>query len=148
MTTQQLVVDLENEPGRLFTVTEAIALAGINVHALALSDNGQTGTARMLVSDVRRARSLVMELDVPARTEDVLLIEIPDTPGSLAALLEPLFDDYVNIVSLNAFSAFDGRAVAVIRFTDNPQAEGILREHGHEPLDIGAVFPAVAEDEE
>ena len=147
MTIQQLVVDLENEPGRLFSVTEAIARAGINVHALTLADGGGTGTARMLASDPKRARSLVMELDVPARTEEVLIIAMPDRPGSLSELLEPLFDDYVNILYLNAFSEIDGRAVAVIKFTDNTVAEGILREHGHDPLELSEIFPEVEDDE-
>ena len=138
MTTQQLIVDLENEPGRLFTVAGAIAAAGINVYATTLTDNGQTGSVRLLVSDVRRARSVVMELDVPARTEEVLLVVVPDVPGALAELLEPLFDDYVNILQFSACTQCDGRAVAVVRFNDNRLAEGILREHGYEtvsPLD-------------
>jgi len=147
VTIQQLVVDLENEPGRLFTVTEAIARSGINVHALSLCDGAASGTARMLVSDVKRARAIAMELDVPARTEEVLVLLIPDSPGSLAEILEPLFDDYVNILYLNAFSAIDGRAVTVIRFSDNAQAEGILREHGHSPLSLESIFP-VSEEEE
>ncbi len=146
MTIQQLVVDLENEPGRLFSVTETISRAEINIHALTLADGGGVGTARMLVSDPRRARSLVMELDVPARTEEVLIVAMPDSPGSLTDLLEPLFDDYVNIQYLNAFSEIDGKAVAVIRFTDNTLAEGILREHGHEPLALTDIFPEI-EDE-
>jgi hypothetical protein len=147
VTIQQLVVDLENEPGRLFTVTEAIARSGINVHALTLCDGAASGTARMLVSDVRRARAIVMELDVPARTEEVLVLLIPDSPGSLAELLEPLFDDYVNITYLNAFSEIDGRAVSVVRFNDNTRAEGILREHGHIPLALDTIFPVSGEEE-
>lgn len=147
MTIQQLVVDLENEPGRLFSVTEAIAEAGINIHALTLADAGGVGTARMLVSDPRAARSIVMALDVPARTEGVLVVAIPDDPGSLAELLEPLFDDYVNVLYLNAFSEIDGNAVAVIRFNDNQVAEGILREHGHVPLTLESIFPEREDDE-
>jgi hypothetical protein len=147
VTIQQLVVDLENEPGRLFTVTQAIATAGINVHALTVSDTGQTGSARLLVSDVKRARALVMELDVPARTEEVLVVGIDDTPGSLAELLEPLFDDYLNIVSFHAFSQVAGRAIVVVRFSDNRHAQGVLREHGYELMDLTEVFP-VSEDDE
>lgn len=147
VTIQQLVVDLENEPGRLFSVAEAIARAGINVHALTLADGAGVGTARMLVSDVKGARSVVMRLDVPARTEDVLVILMPDTPGSLAELLEPIYDDYVNVLYLSAFSEIDGRAVAVVRFSDNRRAEGILREHGHEPLDLATIFPDDEEEE-
>lgn len=140
MTTQQLIVDLENEPGRLFTVAGAVAAAGINVYATTLTDNGRTGSARLLVSDVRRARAVVMELDVPARMEEVLVVVLPDVPGGLAELLEPLFDDYVNILQFSAFAQRDGAAIAVMRFSDNRFAEGILREHGYETVDPAKLF--------
>ena len=141
MTIHQLVVDLENEPGRLFSVSEAIAAAGVTTYATTLSDGGGSGTARMLVSDARRARATVMGLDVPARTEEVLVIVIPDTPGSLAEVLEPIYDEYVNVLNLTACSLTDGRAVAVISFSDNRIAEGILREHGNEPIAPAELFP-------
>lgn len=147
VTIQQLVVDLENEPGRLFAVAEAIARAGINLHALTLADGAGVGAARMLVSDVKAARAVVMGLDVPARTEDVLVILMPDAPGSLAELLAPIYDDYVNVMYLSAFSEIAGRAVVVVQFSDNRRAEGILREHGHEPLDLAAIFRNDEEEE-
>ena len=147
MTIQQLVVDLENEPGRLFVVTEAIARAGIRIHSLVLCDGAASGQARILVSDVGRARSIVMELDVAARTEDVLVLLMPSSRGSLADLLEPIFDEYVNVLHLNAFSEIEGRTVAVVRFSDNTLAEGILREHGHEPLTVASLFPPSEEEE-
>ena len=146
MTIHQLVVDLENEPGRLFSVSEAIAAAGVNTYVTTLGDGGGSGTARMLVSDAKRARATVMGLDVPARTEDVLVVVIPDTPGSLAEVLEPIYDEYVNVLYLTAFSLTDGRAAAVIRFSDNRIAEGILREHGNEPIAPADLFPEPEDD--
>ena len=144
MTVQQLVVDLENEPGRLFSVTEAIAQADVLVYALTLSDGGDTGTARILVSDVKRARAAVMGLDVPARTEDVLLLAAPHRPSSLSELLEPLFDDYVNVIYLNSFADKSGSTIAVIRFSDNERAREILRAHGHVPRSLSELFAASA----
>lgn len=147
MTIQQLVVDLENEPGRLFSVTEAISSAAIEIYALALTDYGSSGSARMLVSDVKAARAEVMALDVPARMEDVLVLRIPSHRGSLSELLEPLYDDYVNVLSLNAVSDSSGGTLAVVRFNDNVRAEGILREHGHEPLGLDAFAGITGENE-
>ena len=146
MTIHQLVVDLENEPGRLFSVAEAIASAGVNTYVTTLSDGGGLGIARMLVSDARRARSVVMGLDVPARTEEVMLVVVPDEPGALAELLEPIYDEYVNVLNLAAFSLADGRAAAVLRFSDNRIAEGILREHGNDPVALEEIFPDTGDE--
>ena len=134
-------MDLDDEPGRLFSVTDALASAGVNIHALSVVERDGVSTARMLVSDVKEARAVVMSLDVPARIDEVLVVEISDAPGSLAAMLEPVFDEYVNIRYLEAFSEISGKAVASVRFSDNAAAEEILRVHGHIPLSVAELFP-------
>lgn len=141
-------MDLEDEPGRLFSVTEALSAAGVNIHALSVVDREGTSTARMLVSDVKKAREAALSVDVPARIDEVLVVEIDDKPGSLASMLEPVFDAYVNIRYLEAFSEINGRAVAIVRFSDNETAEQVLTENGHSPLTIADVFPQPDENDD
>jgi hypothetical protein len=141
VTIQQLNMDLDNEPGRLFSVTDALGEAGVNIRALSVVDRDGVSTARMLVSDVKTAREVVLALDVPARIDDVIVVEMDDTPGSLAALLEPVFDEYVNIRHLEAFSEINGRAVAIVKFSDHEAAEAILRKSGQTPLSMEDIFP-------
>lgn len=141
-------MDLEDEPGRLFSVTAALSAADVNIHALSVVEREGVSTARMLVSDVRKAREAVLELDIPARVAQVLVVEIGDAPGNLAELLEPVFDEYVNIRYLEAFSEIDGRAVAIVRFSDNEVAERILTENGHPPLTLAELFPEPPPEEE
>jgi len=145
---QQLVADLENEPGRLFSVTDALAAAGVNIRALSVVDREGVSAARMLVSDVKRARETVLALDVPARLSPVIVVEISDSPGGLAALLEPVFDEYVNVLQLEAFSETNGKAVVIARFSDNERAEAILRENGHVPMTPEQLFGEPQGEEE
>ena len=90
MKLKQIVVSIENAPGRLFEVTEALGKAGINLRALNLVDTGAFGQLRLLVSDVATARRVLMGLQIPAYVNDVVAVEIEDKPGSLARLLKPL----------------------------------------------------------
>ena len=55
MKLKQIVVSIENSPGRLLEVTEALGEAGINLRALNLVDTGAFGQLRLLVSDVAKA---------------------------------------------------------------------------------------------
>jgi hypothetical protein len=55
---KQIVVSIENEPGRLLEVTESLGDAGINLRALNLVDTGAFGQLRLLVSDVATARKI------------------------------------------------------------------------------------------
>jgi hypothetical protein len=140
VTIQQLTMDLENEPGRLFSVASALSAAGVSIHSLNVVDGDGLSTARMLVDDVKKAREVVLALDIPARLDDVLVLRMSDQVGSLAELLEPVFEEYVNIKYIAAFSEANGNAMAIFRFSDNDTAEKILREHGHMPLTAAELF--------
>jgi hypothetical protein len=128
MKLKQLAVSIENSPGRLLEVTEALAEAGINLRALSLVDTGDFGQLRLLVSDVQSARRIMMEKHLPARVDEVVAVEIEDKPGSFARLLKPLLENNVNVVYSYAFTGFSAeRAVMIFRFSDNDKAIKILQ---------------------
>jgi hypothetical protein len=136
MKLKQIVVSIENAPGRLYEVTEALGKAGINLRALNLVDTGAFGQLRLLVSDVATARRVLMGLQIPAYVNDVVAAEIEDKPGSLARLLRPLTDANINVVFMYAFIGFSsGKAVMIFRFSDNDKAIDVLQAHGVNLLD-------------
>jgi hypothetical protein len=100
---KQIVVSIENSPGRLFEVTHALGNAGINLRALNLVDTGAFGQLRLLVSDVAKARQLLMEMHIPAMVNEVVAAEIEDRPGQLAGVLKPILDANVQLVFMYAF---------------------------------------------
>ncbi|MCP4689986.1 MAG: ACT domain-containing protein, partial [Desulfobacterales bacterium] len=97
MKLKQIVVSIENSPGRLHEVTKAIGDAGINLRAITLVDTGAFGQLRLLVSDVQKARRLLMELQMPAFVNEVVATQIDDKPGQLSAMLEPLKEANVSV---------------------------------------------------
>ncbi|NOY44148.1 ACT domain-containing protein [Deferrisoma camini] len=136
---KQISVFLENSPGRLYAVTKALGDAGINLRALSLVDTAGFGVLRLLVSDVAKARRVVMGLHLPARIDEVVAVEIPDRPGSLAAVLEPVNQAGINVEYMYAFTGFSSdKAVMVFRFSDNDQAIRVLGEQGVRVLDAQA----------
>src|SRR5947199_5947485 len=96
-TATQLAVFLENRPGALARVSEALAKAGINIHALTISDTVDHSVVRMVVSDPTKALMLLGEAGVLALENDVVLIEAENEPGMLAAVAERLGKANVNI---------------------------------------------------
>ncbi len=136
MKLKQITISIENSPGRLYEVTHALGEAGINLRALNLVDTGAFGQLRLLVSDIARTRRILMELQMPAKVNEVVAVEIEDRPGMLAALLKPLKDAGVNVLYTYAFVGFSaGKAVMIFRFSDNDEAIRILLESGHVLLD-------------
>ena len=136
MKLKQIVVSIENAPGRLFEVTNALGNAGINLRALNLVDTGAFGQLRLLVSDVARARQILMEMEIPAFVNEVVAAEIEDKPGSLARILQPLTDAKVYVVFMYAFIGFSqGQAVMIFRFSDNDKAIEVMQANRVNLLD-------------
>ena len=139
MKLKQIVVSIENSPGRLYEVTDALGKAGINLRALNLVDTGAFGQLRLLVSDVTTARNILMGMQIPAFVNEVVAAEIEDKPGSLAAVLQPLKDAGVNVIFMYAFIGFAASgAVMIFRFSDNDQAINIMQSNGVKILDAEA----------
>lgn len=139
MKLQQISVFIENSPGRLYDATQALGEAGINLRALSLVDTAGYGVLRLLVSDVAKARRVLMQLQFPARVDEVVAAEIPDRPGSLAQVLKPLLEAKLNVEYMYAFTGFSTDvAVMVFRFSDNDRAIEILRANGVRLLDAKA----------
>jgi len=139
MKLKQIAISIENSPGRLYEVTDALGKAGINLRALSLVDTGAFGQLRLLVSDVAKTRRILMKMQMPAQVNEVVAAEIEDKPGSLAAMLKPLVEAKVSVVYTYAFVGFSsGKAVMIFRFSDNDKAINILLEHGVQLLDANA----------
>jgi hypothetical protein len=128
MKLKQITISIENKPGRLLEVTEALGNAGINLRALNLVDTGAFGQLRLLVSDVRKARRILMGMQATAHVEDVIAAEIEDKSGSLAAVLKPLKSAGINVVFMYAFIGMSSdKAVMIFKFSDNDKAVELLQ---------------------
>ena len=139
MNLKQIVISIENAPGRLFEVTNALGNAGINLRALNLVDTGAFGQLRLLVSNVAKARRILMKMEIPAFVNEVVAAEIEDRPGSLAGLLKPLTEAGVTVIFMYAFITFaKGNAIMIFRFSDNDRAIKVLKSNGTRLLDSEA----------
>ena len=138
MKLKQLSVFLENAPGRLYEATNALGEAGLNLRSLSICDTSGFGVLRVLVSDVGKARRVIMEKQLPARVDDVVAAEIDDVPGSLARVLYLFKDTQVNVDYMYALAgtgSSSGKAVMVFRFSDNDRAIEIMRRNNVKLLD-------------
>ena len=135
MKLKQINISLENRHGRLYEVSRGLGDLGINIRALNLVDSGAFGQLRILVSDWIAARRYLMEKHLPAKIDDVVAVEIEDRPGSLADMLEHLYNTDVNIQYSYAYVGGTlGNAVMIFSFSDNEEAVKILKEKNYRIL--------------
>src|SRR5512137_1646701 len=95
--TKQLAIFLDNRPGMLARVADALAEAKINIYAISTSDTVDHSVIRLVVSDYRKALHVFEAHGTLVVEDDVLLIEGSNKPGELARLAHKLADAKINI---------------------------------------------------
>ena len=104
----QISVFLINAPGRLATLTHALAKAKVNVVALTLMDSAEHGVLRLIADEPGRALKVLERLGFQVSTTDVLEVEMPNRPGSLATVAQALAEAHINIDYAYATSGAPG----------------------------------------
>jgi len=95
--THQLALFLDNRPGTLARLCEALAEAKVNIYAISTSDTIDHSVIRMVVSDTRKALLLFEERGTLVVDSEVVMVEGGNRPGSLAKIAQKLADNDVNI---------------------------------------------------
>src|ERR1700730_12932489 len=82
-----LVIDVENSPGALAQVAAAISDAGVNIAAATCIGSGERAELHILAPHPAGARhSLAISHLGVTREREVVVIDVEDRPGVLAAL--------------------------------------------------------------
>ncbi|MDO8963795.1 MAG: ACT domain-containing protein [Coriobacteriia bacterium] len=128
---EQLSVFLENEQGRLARMCRVLGDGGFNMHALVVADTSDYGVARVICDRPHGARHALENEGFAVSLTRVIAVEIPDTPGGLASLLETLGDEGVNVEYLYCYVRPDAAAaVDIFRVEDPGRAAAVLDAAG------------------
>jgi hypothetical protein len=123
----QLALFLDNRPGTLARVCDALSEAKINIYAISTSDTVDHSVIRMVVSDARKALLLFEEHGTLVVETEVLLIEGDNKPGSLAKLAHKLANAKVNIEYCYCATPPDARkGLLILRVSDARKALKVL----------------------
>ncbi len=119
MKVKQLAVSLENRSGRLAEITALLAQNGINIRAVSLADTGNFGVLQLIVNDTDNARQILIDQGFTVTVTDVIVAEVEDKPGSLAAVLQIVQEGQLNIEDIYAFTQKSGETgLVILRFAD------------------------------
>jgi len=118
--TKQLAVFLDNRPGTLASVAEALADAKINIYAIATSDTVDHSVIRLVVSDYRKALHVFEEHGTLVVEDDVVMVEGSNRPGELAQVAHKLAVAKINIEYCYCATPPDAKKGLLILRVSNP----------------------------
>jgi hypothetical protein len=124
---KQLAIFLDNRPGTLARLADALGEAGVNIYAICTSDTIDHSVVRLVVSDYRRALHVFEERGALVVEDDVLVIEGDNKPGSLARMAHKLSEAKINIeYCYSATGPKEKKGLMVLRLSDAKKALKVL----------------------
>lgn len=95
---KDLTVVLEDRPGTLAAMGEALGKAGVNIEGICGFPAGGKGTMHVLVEDAGAARRALQQAGLQVTGEqDVLVTTLEDKPGAMGAALRKIANAGVNV---------------------------------------------------
>lgn len=138
---KQISVFLENKAGRLSHVTRVLGEANINIRALSIADTSDFGILRIIVSDPDRAYKILKEAGFTVSETEVIAVQVPDSPGGLADVLEQMSDASLNIEYLYAFlGTAENDALVIFKVEDFAKARDAFIEKGIKFFDESELY--------
>jgi hypothetical protein len=84
---KNLTIELEDKPGILAELGEALGGAGVNIEGFCGYVSGRRGTVHLLVDDAAAARRALEGTSIDVVDErDVVVLDIEDRPGALGVI--------------------------------------------------------------
>jgi len=123
----EIRVTVEDRPGTLAGISEALAKAGVNIRTLAAFAAGGQFPVRVLVEEADSARKALEEAGISVEeVKQPFVVSVEDRPGALAAFARKLADAGVNVESSYVLGDDNGKKRLVITVDDPEKAKDLL----------------------
>ena len=92
-----ITVLMENRPGALADIAEALGHAGVNIEGMCGLVTAGRSIGHLLVQDPAAARRALSGVCEVGEEREVLVVDLEDRPGSLGSVVRKLADAGVNV---------------------------------------------------
>ena len=126
MTTKQFEVYVQNRPGEVARVAEALAKNAVNIRGISVDLGGPSSIIRVITDDEASARSALKNGGAEFAERDVLVISMPDKPGELAKMTRLLARSGVNVESLYILGSKTSDIQVAVGVDQREKAQSLL----------------------
>ena len=123
---REIIIPVANPPGTLAAVAQTLAAANVNIETIEATVLGENGVIVLRVDRYDAALRALSDAGYRAVSEDALVLDLENRPGSLAAVAKRLRDAGVGIRSLRIVDRTDQRSLVTLVADDPAAARRIL----------------------
>jgi hypothetical protein len=122
------IVELENKPGELARVAEAISEKGINITTISGTTFGGSGAIALMTNDEAGTRTALSAAGCMAREIEAVPLSLEDRPGTLAAAARQLATAGINIEAVLPTGMAGGKVTVALMTSDPARTRSLLGE--------------------
>ena len=131
MFVKQISVFLENKPGRLSSLTNALSEKDVDIFYITIAETGEYGVIRCVTKNNDKAVAVLQAAGFTVSVTELVGVEIGDKPGALNEVLQFLSDKGIQIEYLYSFSRDAGKRAAILMKIDDAEgAAKLLKKRG------------------
>ncbi len=113
------LIDLEDKPGALADVAEAIAAKGVNITSVSGASCGDRGRIAIATDDNAQTRAALADLPCTFEQKEITIAALPHAPGTLAKAARQLANAGLDIESV-MLMGMQGNDIEVGFVTSDP----------------------------
>ena len=131
MCAKQISISLDNVPGKLLDVSQLLGAEGINIRAISVADTSDISTVRFVTDDPEKTTNVLKSQGYSVKETEVIVVEVPDHPGGLQAILKPLKGADINVLYLYPFlgRGESGQPIVIVGVDRTKEAIEILKKN-------------------
>ena len=122
----EIIIPVKNAPGTLASVSETLARAEVNIEFIEARVLGEHGVVVLRVDRYDAALRSLRDAGYRAVTEDALVLDLENRPGSLAEVARRLADARIGIRSLRIVERAGERSLVTLVADDPGAARRVL----------------------
>ncbi len=134
MLVNQIAVFMENKRGELKRVTDALKDGNVNILTASIADTKDFGILRIITDNNENAKSVLRNKGFLISSDDLICIEVSNTPGALTDALAALDENELDIEYLYSYEKTDS-AYILLRVHETESAISVLEKSGIKLID-------------
>ena len=130
MAIKQLRLETANVSGKLSYISDVLGKHGVNIRAISVGqESTDISSICIVVDDPKKAKNALSTEEIEYVESDVLAVEMPDHPGGMNAVLRPLRDAKINVMTMYPYIGRASNPIIIIDVDNIKAATEVLKRN-------------------
>lgn len=130
MAIKQFRLETANVSGKLSNLSDVLGKHGVNIRAVSVGqESAEISSICIVVDDPKKAKNAFASENLEFKEIGVLAVEMPDHPGGMNAVLKPLRDAKINVITMYPYIGRASNPIMILEVDNTHTATEVLKRN-------------------